>query len=81
MLLCIKSYNNGHNSIPRFSLGMNTHPEQKPPVLTWTRLSVVADTVDYVMRDFGILWNGKHVVAGARDGVPDQKHPVSLPLQ
>lgn len=48
--------------------------------LTWAGLSVVADAVDYVMGDFGILWNGQHVVAGAGYRVSHQKHPVPLSL-
>lgn len=52
-----------------------------PCCLTWTRLSVVADAVNYVMGDFRVLWNRQHVVTGAGDGVPDQKHAVPLPLQ
>lgn len=49
--------------------------------LTWTGLSVVADAVNYIMRDFGVLWYREHVVPGAGDGVPDKKHAVPLPLQ
>lgn len=49
--------------------------------LTWTGLSVVADAVYYVMRDFGILRHGEHVVAVDRARVPDQKDAVPLPLQ
>ena len=33
------------------------------------------------MRDFGVFWHRQHVVSGAGDGVPDQKHAVPLPLQ
>lgn len=33
------------------------------------------------MRDFGVLRHREHVVAGAGDGVPDEKHAVPLPLQ
>lgn len=49
--------------------------------LTWSRLPVVADAIDYVMRYFGILWNGKYIVAGARNWVSDKKHSMSLSLQ
>lgn len=52
-----------------------------PSYLTWAGLSVVADAVYYIMRDFGVLRHREHVVAGAGDGVPDQKHAVPLPLQ
>ena len=42
---------------------------------------IVADAVDDVMRDFGVLRHGEHVVPGAGDGVPDQEHAVPLALQ
>lgn len=47
--------------------------------LTWLGLSAVR--VNYIMRDSGVLRHRQHVVAGAGDGVPDQKHAVPLPLQ
>lgn len=61
-------------------LHVQSLPNQLIP-LTGARLSVVADAVYYVMRDFGILRHREHVVAvdGAR--VADQKDAVPLPLQ
>lgn len=55
--------------------------QNEPSYPTWARLSVVADAVYDVMRDFGVLRHREHVVAGAGDGVPDEKHAVPLPLQ
>lgn len=77
-LLWCKSCKNGHISIS-ITPPPPTHPLQC--YLTWTGLSVVADAVNYVMRDFGVLRHRQHVVARAGDGVPDQKHAVPLPLQ
>lgn len=56
-------------------------PQNKPSYLTWAGLPVVADAVDDIMRDFGVLRHREHVVAGAGDGVPDEEHAVPLPLQ
>lgn len=56
-------------------------PYKNPSYLTWAGLSVVADAVNDIMRDFGVLRHREHVVAGAGDGVPDEKHAVPLPLQ
>lgn len=79
-LLCTsfwcKSCKNGH-----IGISMCRAPPKPLCYLTWTGLSVVADAVNYVMRDFGVLRHREHVVAGAGDGVPDQKHAVPLPLQ
>ena len=49
--------------------------------VTWSRLPVVTDAVDDIMRHFGVLRDGQHVVAGAGDRVPDQEHAMSLSLQ